>query len=102
MSRGTDMTNDPRNDWPDWAHEHFPKQGDSKAWKPLIVRHALAMRVLCVATTRIEGTWIAYCDAVPSLNHKHEEQEVLDHGDMLREDVALKLFPGFAGIPYAN
>ena len=101
------MNADPRKDWPDWAWEHFPVVGDAegwKAWTPLTTRHALAMRVLCVATTRqdMAGSWCAYCDAVPGNDHDAEQQAVLDHGDKLGEDIARRLFPGYCGIPYAD
>ena len=71
-------------------------------WQPKIKLHGLAMRVLAVATTRIEGTWKAYIDAVPGMDHDKEYEQVLRHGDQLGEDIAKALFPGFADIPYAR
>lgn len=68
---------------------------------PVIRRRALASRVLVVARTRIEGTWAAYCDAVPGYDHDNEERAVLLRGDKLPERVAAALFPEFDGVPYA-
>jgi hypothetical protein len=100
-----DKDKDPRADWPEWARQHFPTPGDNAAiaaWQPIITTHALAMCVLCVATTRVEGCWAAYCNAVPGMCHRDEQDEVLRHGDKLREDIARALFPSFAGIPYGD
>lgn len=72
------------------------------AWTPTIRIYALANRVLVVAKTRFEGTWAAYCDAVPGINHKIESDAVLQDGDKLLEDVARKLFPVFEELPYAR
>jgi len=80
----------------DWQ-AHFA----TKPFIPLFLRRALAMRVLCVATTREEGAWAAYCDAVPGYDHQAEEDAVLRHGDKLPEPVARALFPHFEGVPYA-
>lgn len=63
---------------------------------------ALAMRVLAVAHTRVEGTWAAYCDAVPGMNHDREQDAVLKTGDKLSETVARALFPRFEKLPYAH
>ena len=71
-------------------------------WKQKIRLHALAMRVLAVATTRVEGTWKAYIDAVPGINHNEEYDEVLRVGDTLGEDIAKSMFPEFKDIPYAR
>lgn len=73
-----------------------------KDWIPTIHMHALASKVLVVARTRIEGTWAAYCDAVPGFNHATEYDEVLKHGDKLMEEIARVLFPIFKDIPYAR
>lgn len=70
-------------------------------WKPVIIRHALASRVLCVATTRVEGAWCAYCDAVPGFYHNIEQDDVLAYGDKLPENIAEVLFSTFKDIPYA-
>jgi len=81
----------------------FPENSDeSKGWEPKIQIRALASTVLVVATTRIEGTWKAYCDSVPGRSHKHEYQAVLDHGNAVPERVAVAMFPQFASIPYAR
>ena len=71
-------------------------------WTPTIRTHALARRVLVVARTRIEGTWSAYCDAVPGDNHLMERNAVLANGDKLIEEVARVLFPMFKDLPYAQ
>jgi hypothetical protein len=82
---------------------HFPKSSEeAAAWTPLIIRRALAMRVLAVARTRVECTWAAYIDAVPGLHHASETTSVLDHGAKLDEDLARALFPAFAEVPYAD
>ena len=73
---------------------------EAKAWTPTIRVHALASRVLVVAQTRIEGTWSAYCDAVPGMNHDVEYDAVLRHGDKLLKEIAIILFPGFKEVPY--
>ena len=72
------------------------------AWSPTIHVHALAREVLVVACTRIEGTWAAYCGAVPGHNHDIEHNAVLANGDKLMEDVARVLFPTFDDLPYAR
>ena len=79
------------------------ERGPVRSTKPWLVvrRRALATRVLVVARTRIEGTWAAYCDAVPGMDHDQEQEAVLAHGDKLSESVAVMLFPEFNGMPYA-
>lgn len=73
----------------------------TETWRPRIVIHALASRVLAVARTRIEGTWCAYIDAVPGEDHNAEYREVLYGGAKLPPEIARILFPQFADIPYA-
>ena len=81
----------------------FPENPEeARAWTAYIQRYALARCVLAVAMTRIEGAWIAYCDAVPGQSHANEVQAVLDHGCTLPEAVARALFPEFEGVPYAR
>ena len=63
---------------------------------------ALFQYVLCVAHTRIEGTWCAYCRNVPGQDHAGEAWYVLKTGDKLAEEIALAIFPRFKGIPYAR
>lgn len=91
---------------PLWALEHFPGPGADNAeiatWRPVRRSFALHMKVLCAATTRIEGAWSAVCSDVPGWSHHDEIQAVLDHGDPLPESIALVMFPEFAGIPYAR
>lgn len=64
---------------------------------------ALSRTVLCVATTRAEGAWAAYCDSVPGKNHDNEAAEVLRVGCKLRKDVAAAIFHGepWSKLPYA-
>lgn len=86
---------------PAWAQEHFPATHDmAVGWKPIVTHVALHMCVLCVATTRMEGKWVAYTQNVPGDNHKCERDWVLDHGDKLPESIALAIFPDWKGIPY--
>lgn len=77
-------------------------QEEPRAWQPTIRAHALSWNVLAVATTRIEGTWKAYCGAVPGQNHDHEWQEVMDQGCQLPEGIARAIFPCLADIPYVG
>jgi len=62
---------------------------------------ALSQKVLCVAHTRKEGMWCAYCDAVPGYNHENESELVFQHGDRLPIRIAEVIFPQFRGVPYA-
>ena len=75
---------------------------ETYTWDQVVHYKALATRVLVVARTRVDGTWKAYCNAVPGEHHSKEIQEVLDYGDQLREDVARVLFPEFKELPYAE
>lgn len=72
------------------------------SWEPQVRYVALASNVLVVARTRVEGTWAAYCDAVPGLSHRQEWQDVLDSGCKLGEPIARALFPIFKDTPYAH
>jgi len=88
---------------PLWAIQHFPTPGNIQEiaeWAPYVVHRALHQFVLCAATTRVEGTWAAYCRNVPGQNHRSEVQGVLDEGDALPEPVARAVFPDFHGVPY--
>ena len=69
---------------------------------PTIVHRALAVGVLAVAKTRIEGAWAAYVAPVKGINHKRERDEVLRHGGKLPEALARELFPQFKKVPYAH
>jgi len=81
----------------------FPEnKEEAENWEHFVLTRALAQHVLCVAHTRVEGMWSAYCDAVPGYNHDNEYQEVLDHGDKLPVRIAEAIFPQFKGIPYAH
>jgi hypothetical protein len=75
---------------------------EARNWAPTIRRRALAQRVLAVATTRIEGCWAAYIDAVPGHDHKIEAADVLDYGSKLPAEYARVLFPEFADLEYAS
>ena len=83
----------------------FP-EADSReevdAWKKTFRVQALHYQVLCVACTRIEGTWKAYIGPVPGKNHDLESDSVLLEGSTLPSNVALALFPDFEEIPYAS
>ena len=88
--------------FPEPWKKHFPvTPSECDNWKPVIFRSALHYKVLCVATTRIEGAWAAYCAPVPGSNHDNEMDEVLRQGSKLYEPVARALFPRFDGVPYA-
>lgn len=83
--------------------DHFPKSvEEAQKFQPFALRQALATHVLCVAITRIECSWAAYCDAVTGDDHEHEQYYVLETGDKLPEPVARALFPMFDGVPYAR
>ena len=75
---------------------------EAKKWRKTTRWVALSRQVLAVATSRIEGTWSAYIDAVPGKNHDDEWEEVLRVGAKLREEVARVLFRAFDGVPYAG
>ena len=80
----------------------FPENSEeAKEWKPIVVRTALHQNVLCVARTRVEGAWSAYCKSVPGFDHSSEYELVLVNGDKLPEVLARVMFPVFEGIPYA-
>ena len=81
----------------------FPEtEAECRVWTTEVRRVALGRDVLCVARTRMEGKWGAYCGAVPGKNHDDEESEVLRSGCKMLEGVARVLFPCFDGIPYAK
>lgn len=75
-----------------------------------IIMHALAARVLAVASVHVleegegerigltEGDifdWSVYIDAVMGMNHEDEMEEVLRFGSKLPVEVAHVLFPEF-------
>lgn len=79
----------------------FPEtQEEAAEWTPQVSYHALAMCVLCVATTRIERGWAAYCDRVPGMDHSREWERVLKNGRKLKEEVARVIFPEFSSLRY--
>jgi hypothetical protein len=87
---------------PDIWKDHFPTNAEEASkFRAYTQLHALANSVLAVATTRVEGTWSAYCNSVPGMSHRKEAEEVLRHGCKLSEKVALVLFPELEGVPYA-
>ena len=71
-------------------------------WKPVLRRVMLHRQVMCLAKTRVEVTWNAYCFPVPGINHDNEEHLWEYKGSKLLSSIALILFPDFEGIPYAN
>ena len=90
---------------PLWAVQHFPQTGNAEeiaAWVPYVVHRGLHQYVLCAATTRVEGVWVAYCRNVPGQTHRLEVQGVLDDGDKLPEPVARAVFPEFHRVPYGR
>jgi len=81
----------------------FPETADeAKAWEPHTERHAMHHEVLVHARTRTEGAWAAYCYPVPGRSHRDEEHLWREIGAKLPSDIALAIFPSFAGIPYAK
>ena len=84
-------------------NEHFPKsQEEARRFEPLRSIRALHRNVLCVATTRVECAWSAYCGPVPGRSHEREYHSVLAEGDKLSESVARAVFPEFEPIMYAT
>lgn len=75
---------------------------ETKAWTPSVCIYPLHSKVLCVAKTRVEGMWCAYCGPVRGECHDEEYQWVLQHGQKMTEDVARALWPQFKEVPYAR
>ena len=71
-----------------------------------IYHYSLDLNVLAVATTRIEGTWAAYCGTVPGNSHDREKWAVLQEGSKLPERIARAIFGHLkqfsAEVPYAG
>jgi hypothetical protein len=81
----------------------FPENAEeAKQWQRYTRHIALARDVLVVATTRVEGTWKAYCGSVPGMDHDNEWQKVLRQGSQLPELWASAMFVQFKGVPYAE
>ena len=81
----------------------FPSDpSEARACRPTVVYHALARKVLAVATTRIEGTWRVYVDAVPGERHEREVEAVLERGSPLPYEWAWPMFPEFKNLPYSH
>jgi len=73
-----------------------------QAFKPKITVYALSSTALIVCTTRVEGTFKAYCKGVPGMDHRSEAVEVLRWGDDIGEPLARFLFPQYKDLPYAR
>lgn len=71
-------------------------------WKCITKRYMLHRCVMCLARTRVEGTWNAYCFPVPGQNHDTEEYLWKTEGVKLPEQVAKIMFPSFDKVPYAR
>ena len=78
------------------------KPVDASCRTPMMRIRALAQRALAVAATRTDGTWTAYCDAVPGQCHANEWKLVLAQGDYIPEEIARAMFPEFVSLPYAR
>ncbi len=79
----------------------FPENASEK-WEPTVRMIALHSKVLCVARTRVERAWSAYCFPVPGINHEEEIYLWRELGSKLFEYHARVLFPQFADLPYAR
>ena len=64
-------------------------------------RYMLHRNVMCLAKTRIEGRWCAYCFPVPGKNHDKEEYLWKTEGAKLSKKLAENMFPEFKELPYA-
>ena len=81
----------------------FPNtQSELDNWEPYTIILPLHQNVLCIAQSRIEGTWSAFCSTVPGCKHSDEYQPVLDYGDCIPEHIARAMFPQFADVPYST
>ncbi len=80
-------------------HSHFPE--DSKEFERFVLNYPLHINCLVAATTRVEGSWSAYCAPVKGWDHKEEAKGVLQHGDKVPQELARALFPYFDGLPYS-
>lgn len=81
----------------------FPHSvSEAQKWEPVMLRRALASRVMVVAVPRVECTWRAYIDAVEGYNHDAEYEAVAANGATLPEALARVLFPIFGEVPYAS
>ncbi len=75
---------------------------DANAWKRDVQVIALSSKVLAVAATRSDGTWKAYVDAVPGMDHDHEWARVLSQGCPMMERWARGIFPRLKGMRYSS
>ena len=81
---------------------NFPEtEAEFIDWRYETRRVMLHREVMCLAKTRAEGKWCAYCFPVPGVNHDKEEYLWLDKGCKMAEKVARLLFPQFEDIKYA-
>jgi hypothetical protein len=88
---------------PEPFRSHFPKTSEeAHGWEPSVMHTALHMNVLCVAKTRVEGTWAAYIANVPGWDHSREYEDVLRNGEKLPEHVARAIWGHFEPVPYAH
>ena len=75
---------------------------DANAWKREVQVVALSSKVLAVAATRPDGTWKAYVDAVPGMDHDQEWEAVLSQGCQMMEQWARGIFPRLEGMRYSR
>jgi len=68
------------------------------SFMPVVKIVALSPTVLCAATTRVDGTWIAYVNSVQGLDYNTEHQGVLNVGAKLTESVAREIFSGYGSL----
>ena len=81
----------------------FPEtQPETDDWAPFETFRPLHSRVLCVARTRSEGAWAAYCLPVSGRDHNREKSSWRTDGCKLPEHIAAAIFPRFDGVPYAH
>ena len=80
---------------------YVDKNGNNITFIKTATVFPLATRVLVIAVNRIEGTWNAYVDAVPGIDHDTEWEQVFHTGVKLPRDVADVIFPRYKDTPYA-
>ncbi len=84
-----------------WCSHFAHTVEQAREWQPEIRRRALASTVLCVAKTRVEVGWAAYCAGVSGHNHDNEWRAVLSQGSKLDERIARVIFPEFDDVRYS-
>ena len=80
---------------------YVDKNGNNITFIKTATVFPLATRVLVIAVNRIEGSWCAYLDAVPGINHDTEWDQVFRTGVKVEERIARVIFPQFEDTPYA-